>query len=105
MGVGKRRMINIAELQKEVGQFSKEKGFDKNSVEARALFLMTEVGEVAKEVLSLSWEEDKEVVKERLGLELYDVVWNVCELANKLDIDLEKAFVQKSEINRSRTWE
>lgn len=66
---------------------------------------MTEVGEVAKEVLSLSWEEDKEVVKERLGLELYDVVWNVCELANKLDIDLEKAFVQKSEINRSRTWE
>lgn len=98
-------MLDIAELQKNVKEFSKEKGFDQSSVEARTLFLMTEVGEVAKEVLSLSWEEDKDQVKERLGLELYDVVWNVCELANKLDIDLEDAFKKKMEINKLRTWE
>ncbi|NRG43904.1 MazG-like family protein [Bacillus sp. CRN 9] len=98
-------MLDIAELQKNVKEFSKENGFDQSSVEARTLFLMTEVGEVAKEVLSLSWEEDKDKVKERLGLELYDVVWNVCELANKLDIDLEDAFKKKMEINKLRTWE
>lgn len=31
MGVGKRRMINIAELQKEVGQFSKKKALIKTA--------------------------------------------------------------------------
>ncbi|MDQ0271624.1 MazG-like family protein [Cytobacillus purgationiresistens] len=97
-------MLNISELQKNVQEFSEVKGFDQSTVEARTLFLVTEVGEVAKEVLSLSWEKDPEKVKERLGLELYDVVWNVCELANKLDIDLEEAFRKKMEINSNRSW-
>ena len=32
---------------------------------------------------------------------MFDVIWNVCDLANKLNIDLEKAFKRKMKINKS----
>lgn len=99
--------MHLAELQKDVEHFSKAKGFDKSSIEQRALFLVTEVGEVMKEVLKISYHPQAEnisEVKKDLGLELYDVIWNICDLANKLDIDLEKAAEMKMEINKTRTW-
>ncbi|HDR3403502.1 TPA: pyrophosphatase, partial [Bacillus anthracis] len=39
-----------------------------------------------------------------IGLEMFDVIWNVCDLANKLEIDLEKAFEEKMRINKKREW-
>lgn len=100
-------MMNISELQNQIKDFSIEKGFDKSTIEQRTLFLMTEVGEMVKELLHISYHpdrEDLEEIKERLGLEMYDIVWNICDLANKLDIDLEEAFLKKMEINKTRTW-
>ncbi|MET3695844.1 MazG-like nucleotide pyrophosphohydrolase family protein [Bacillus oleivorans] len=99
--------MRIAELQQDVKKFSEEKGFSNTTIEERTIFLVTEVGEVAKEVLHIIYESDTEKMnklKEKLGLELYDVVWNVIELANKLDIDLEDAFRKKREINKHRQW-
>lgn len=96
--------MNTKEFQQYVSEYSKIKGFDKSSMEQRMLYLMTEVGELAKEVLSVSFHPDMEA-KENLGHEMYDVVWNVFDLANKLNIDLEKAFRTKMEINDKRTWE
>jgi NTP pyrophosphatase (non-canonical NTP hydrolase) len=37
-------------------------------------------------------------------MEMYDVVWNLCDLANMFDIDLEESFARKVELNNSR-WE
>ncbi|MNU03889.1 MazG nucleotide pyrophosphohydrolase domain protein [compost metagenome] len=68
------------------------------------LYLMTEVGELAKEVLSVSFHPDAER-KANLGYEMYDVVWNIFDLANKLDIDLEKAFNEKKVISDLRNWD
>ncbi|MNC73916.1 MazG nucleotide pyrophosphohydrolase domain protein [compost metagenome] len=68
------------------------------------LYLMTEVGELSQEVLSVSFHPDAEK-KENLGYEMYDVVWNIFDLANKLDINLEDAFNRKKEINDNRNWE
>ncbi|EJQ94913.1 hypothetical protein II1_02454 [Bacillus cereus MC118] len=35
---------------------------------------------------------------------MFDLIWNVCDLANKLEIDLDEAFQEKMEINRDRVW-
>ena len=32
---------------------------------------------------------------------MFDVIWNICDLANKLEIDLEKAFEEKMMINKN----
>ncbi|MDM5187976.1 MazG nucleotide pyrophosphohydrolase domain-containing protein [Bacillus sp. DX4.1] len=100
--------MKISELQKEVREFSKNKGFENSSIEERTLYLVTEIGEVAKEVLKISSDPGSVKInelKEQLGLEIYDVVWNVFDLANKLDIDLEDAFRKKNEINKYRHWD
>lgn len=96
--------MKTSEFQQYVSEFSKLKGFDKSTIEQRMLYLMSEVGELSKEVLTVSFHPDAET-KENLGLEMFDVVWNIFDLANKLNIDLEQAFKQKMEINDKRTWE
>ncbi|MBP3962355.1 MazG nucleotide pyrophosphohydrolase domain-containing protein [Paenibacillus lignilyticus] len=95
--------MNTAEFQQYVKEWSALKGFDQSSIEQRMLYLMTEVGELAKEVLSVSFHPDAER-KENLGHEMYDVVWNIFDLANMLGIDLEQAFKEKMRINSTRTW-
>jgi NTP pyrophosphatase (non-canonical NTP hydrolase) len=98
-------MRAIKELQehaKELAQVLPE-----ITVEQRVLFLMTEVGEVTREVLRLSRLSDPagaDAVKTNLGMEMYDVIWNICDLANMIGIDLEQAFTAKIEINKHRIW-
>ena len=95
--------MNTSEFQQYVREYSKIKGFDTSTIEQRTLYLMTEVGELAKEVLTVSFHPDAEK-KENLGFEMYDVVWNIFDLANKLNIDLDQAFKRKMEINDKRVW-
>jgi NTP pyrophosphatase (non-canonical NTP hydrolase) len=99
--------ITIRELQEQVNELRQAQGWPPISPERRLLFLTSELGEIAREVLKLSADlppDDAEAVMERLGLELYDLIWNLCDLANLTGIDLEIAFAKKAEINRSRTW-
>jgi NTP pyrophosphatase (non-canonical NTP hydrolase) len=98
-------MRAIKELQehaKELAQVLPEM-----TVEQRVMFLMTEVGEVTREVLRLSRSVDPahaDAIKSDLGMEMYDVIWNICDLANMLGIDLETSFAAKIEINKTRKW-
>ncbi|MDM5188000.1 MazG-like family protein [Bacillus sp. DX4.1] len=62
--------MKISELQKEVREFSKNKGFENSSIEERTLYLVTEIGEVAKEVLKISSDPGSvniNELKEQLG--------------------------------------
>jgi NTP pyrophosphatase (non-canonical NTP hydrolase) len=73
------------------------------------LNLISEVGDLAREVLILTNSNEHPADREgeirtRLGMEIYDCVWNLCDLANILDVNLEAAFAQKAEINRTRRW-
>lgn len=43
-------------------------------------------------------------MKREIGLEMFDVIWNVCDLVNKLNIDLEKVFKEKMKINKKCEW-
>ena len=80
--------MNIVEFQRYVLPFSKEKGFQDTTIEERAMYTMAELGELAEVILKRDKIQDS---KREIGLEMFDVIWNVCDLANKLEIDLEKA--------------
>jgi NTP pyrophosphatase (non-canonical NTP hydrolase) len=95
--------MTIKEIQENAKELNAH--FKKKTPEQRVLYLMTEVGEVAEEVLKvlgLGKGGDAEKAKESLGMEIYDVVWNLCDLANMLEIDLEKSFAKKMRINKGR---
>jgi NTP pyrophosphatase (non-canonical NTP hydrolase) len=37
-------------------------------------------------------------------MEIYDVVWNLLDLADMAGVDLEEAFGKKARLNESREW-
>lgn len=90
------RDLKVKDLQKYVSDFSKEKGFENTTVEERTMYLISEVGELSKSILKGN--------KIDIGLEMFDVVWNVLDIANKLGIDANEAFHKKMEINKDRVW-
>ncbi|QDI90691.1 pyrophosphatase [Salicibibacter halophilus] len=98
--------MDFEQFQQYVKAFSKEKGFEELTIEQRYQFLVSEVGEVSDELLKLNLDPNvkEEETKINLGMEMFDVVWNVFDLANKLDIDLSQAFAEKMKMNESRTW-
>ncbi|MEO1644903.1 MAG: hypothetical protein AAFR67_06935, partial [Chloroflexota bacterium] len=83
---------------------------DTKSPERRVLYLLSELVEVADDMLDLLnapiniSDSEREAMKRRLGMEIYDVIWNTVDLANMLDIDLETAFAEKEAINAKRKW-
>lgn len=101
-------MTTIKEFQERTKELAQ--AFPETTVEQRVLFLVTEVGEVTREVLHLSGAysshgiADVKAAKERLGMEMYDVLWNLCDLANRLGIDLEDACAKKIAHNQTRQW-
>jgi NTP pyrophosphatase (non-canonical NTP hydrolase) len=100
-------VVTIRDVQDQAIALRTAQGWPENTLEQQTLYLVTEVGEVAREVLNfaqLAAKPDADDAKERLGLELYDVVWNVCDIANRLGIDLDDAFQRKAALNSTRTW-
>ena len=100
-------MTRIRDIQEQARELRRAQGWDDRSVERRALYLVTELGEAVTEVLSLVGSDspaDTEQAKTRLGAELYDIVWNLCDLANLVEVDLEAAFEEKASRNRERRW-
>lgn len=93
--------MKLSEFQQYVANYSEEKGFQNTTIEMRTMYLMAELGELAEVIVKRN--EDKDTNRE-IGLEMFDVIWNVCDLANKLEIDLEEAFQEKMKINRDREW-
>ena len=99
--------MQIKDIQDQVKQLREEQGWQDTSLEHRIVFLVSEVGELAKDVIRLAGtrgDENIEPVKENIGLEIYDIVWNLSDLANLIGVDLEEAFQKKSELNKSRNW-
>ncbi len=71
----------------------------------RMAMLLGEAIELADEVLQLPAQGggDKELLQ-RVGHEMYDVLWNLCDLARLTGIDLVQAAAEKRVINEHRTW-
>lgn len=91
--VASAKMKNLIEFVK---RFSKEKGFDKETLEQKVMLLSEEVGELAKAArLYTSVKTGKHSKKHDLGEEAADVLYVLIDICNKLNIDLDHAFEDK----------
>jgi NTP pyrophosphatase (non-canonical NTP hydrolase) len=99
--------MTIQELQEQVRALTAAQGWTNTTLEERLGFLRGEVEELADEVLLLAGLDDpaeQAAVRVRLGYEIYDVMWNLCDLAGLAGIDLEAALTAKHAINQHRQW-
>jgi NTP pyrophosphatase (non-canonical NTP hydrolase) len=95
----------IQDFQDYVSKMEKERGFDKENAAQKCLLLGEEIGELFKAVRkSSNIKTDHNSKIGTLEEELADILVYVCSIANKFDIDLEKAFREKEEINKKRVW-
>ena len=81
----------MKELQEKIKRFCKEYNLE-SPAEHRVLDTMSELGEVAKEILKMSDYGRKPVkYREELKSELGDLMYTVITIANSFDVDLEDA--------------
>lgn len=81
----------MKELQQKVRGFCKEHNLE-SPPEHRVLDTMSELGEVAKEVLKMSDYGRKQIeTNENIESELGDVLYSLVTIANYFDVDLEEA--------------
>lgn len=84
-------MSELKTLQRRIKEFCQTHDLE-SSPEHRVLDTMSELGEVAKEILKMSDYGRKPLAyKEELKSELGDLLYSVITIANSFDIDLEEA--------------
>ncbi len=97
--------MTIKDIQAFAQTLCEEKSWTDRNPSQRFRYLISEVGELSKELVRLEWQgDDHEQVKQNIGHEIYDIVWNLCDLANLLEIDLEAAFNEKEAFTKTRVW-
>ena len=73
------------------------------SVESRFLDIMSEVGELSKEILLSSDYGNKKIeLNDKIRLELGDVLFSFVPMANSFDVDLDKCLNQVLEKYQER---
>ena len=86
----------MKDLHKFVKKFSKEKGFDKETLEQKVMLLTEEVGELAKAVrVYTTVKVGKHSKKREFSEEAADVLYVLVDICNKLNVDLEQEFSKK----------
>ena len=81
----------MKELQEKIKKFCKEYDLE-SPAEHRVLDTMSELGEVAKEILKMSNYGRKPIkYREELKYELGDLLYSIITIANYFDVDLEEA--------------
>lgn len=95
----------LGNFQQYVAELEKERGFAHQSTIDKCLLLGEEVGELFKAVRKsegLAVDENSNFTE--IGDELTDIFIYLCAIANRKGIDLERAFRDKEEKNKKRTW-
>jgi len=95
----------LANFQKYVSELEEERGFYSQTTIDKCLLLGEEIGELFKAVRkSEGLLVDTNSNFTEIGDELADILIYVCAIANRKNIDLEKAFRVKEEKNKKRIW-
>lgn len=95
----------LKDIQEYVIQLEEERGFAEQSVLQKCLMLGEEVGELFKAIRKQqNIKIDNNSKFGTIDEELADILIFVCSIANRYEIDLEKAFRDKEEINKTRVW-
>lgn len=95
----------LSDFQKYVGDMVIERGFDDETVSDVFMLFLEECGELAKAARkSTNMHTDDKSAVHNLEHEAADVFIYLIDICNHFNIDLEKAFREKEEINKLRTW-
>jgi len=95
----------LKDFQNYVQELEIERGFSKDTVLQKCLFLGEEIGELFRAIRK--HEKMKIDANSKYGAideELADLIIYVCAIANRYGIKLEDAFRAKEEINKKRKW-
>lgn len=96
----------LRDFQDYVVKMVKERGFDAESISEIFMLFLEECGEMAKAARKLqNIKTDKKSKKLHLDHEIADVFIYLLNICNHYNIDLEKAFRDKEEVNKKRYWE
>ena len=96
---------DLKSIQQYVKELENERGFDHQTVIEKCLLLGEEIGELFKAVRNTEKIKiDTNSQKHEISNELADILIYLCAIANRYNIDLETAFLQKEEINKKRIW-
>src|SRR5437016_1775949 len=97
----------LQDLQQYIKELCRERGWDKDSYLEKFLLFSEEVGELAKAIRKTKglYDEKAKPGEMMLAEEFADVLSYLLDLANYFNIDLEKAFREKEQINASRRWD
>jgi NTP pyrophosphatase (non-canonical NTP hydrolase) len=95
----------LKDYQEYIGEMIVERGFTNTTIPELFMYLSEETGELSKAARQfIGLHTDDHSQKMELSHELADVFEYLLDIANHFDIDLEKAFREKEEINNGRTW-
>lgn len=96
----------LRDFQNYVSEMVKERGFDKESISEIFMLFLEECGEMAKAARKTqNIKSDKNSEQFHLDHEIADVFIYLLDICNHYNIDLEKSFRDKEEINKKRFWE
>jgi len=97
----------LGDFQEYAKKMVKERGFENETILEQCLLLGEEVGELFKAIRkeSTNISIDKQSQFGDIGHEMADIMMYLFCLANNLEIDLEKAWREKEEINKKRKWD
>lgn len=102
----------MADYQRYIDDLERLKGWDDVDLVHTCFLMGEEVGELFKAVRKVNRlfeqaeaaDEDRAARVAHVGEELVDVLNYLLAVANRLDIDVEQAFVGKNTRNLTRTW-
>lgn len=95
--------LTLEESQKIVQKFIEERNWQ-NPPEDIVLHMLEEFGEVARNVLKMKNYGGQHISNSdiNMGEELADILYNLLKLANTININLSKEFIEKMDKNRER---
>ncbi len=95
----------LKDFQSYVAEMVKERGFDKETVPEMFMLFLEECGEFAKAARkSQNIKSDANSEHFKIENEAADVFIYLLDICNHLGVDLEKAFREKEEANKKRSW-
>jgi NTP pyrophosphatase (non-canonical NTP hydrolase) len=97
----------LRDLQKYIDDVCQERGWVKDTYSEKFLLFTEEVGELAKAIRQVKGLYGEKAKQNKVALEeeFADVLSYLLDLANCFQVDLEKAFREKEQVNQARTWE
>jgi len=95
----------LKDYQNYLAAIVKERGFDHETITETFMLFTEECGELAKALRQYEQIKSGEhSIKHNLAYECADVLIYLIEICNLCGVDLEKAFLDKEEINSKREW-